>query len=303
MDDTDAEAMLSRAVSLTCGLFAESLDERSTHPSGGSGIFVAPFLVLTASHVLREFFRHTGQPLPKSGAFQTRHGARLFQVDGNREPTLWTASRTWESSWHDMAMLMVYQDGSTRPRDLPTPDWYFPWSVMPPPEGETVRLLGFPGTKPRYVGEDLSIDFKVVPLEAKVTQVFDMRRTRGMYDYPCFEIDVPVEGGFSGGGVFWRGNLCGVVSGGPSWGETTMVSSLWPLSLMSIGESVNKHEPLALYLNNGTIRSGDWMQVRKCISSCARENGTLTAHLMDRFCQCGSRLTPQYDRRKGEEGR
>lgn len=260
---SEPEAMLIRAVSLTCGLFGERPEGmREVHASNGTGIFIAPSLALTATHVLSECFRLTGQPVPRRpGPFTTRHGARLFQADG----ALWNVSHYWCSDWTDMAIVKVHPEGSQAHEGRSAPDWFFPWSIMPPPKGATVRLLGFPDTKAQYIGERLDIRFNVAPLETEVTRVFEMRRTRGMYDYPCFEIGVSVGGGFSGGGVFWDGKLCGIVSGSPSWEETTIVSSLWPLSLLGIGDE--PPQPLGVSLNNQAIKSDDWFKTRSYIAS------------------------------------
>jgi hypothetical protein len=50
--------------------------------------------------------------------------------------------------------------------------------------------------------------------EGLVIDVFEIKRDSGMYSFPCFRIDKPVDPDFSGGPVFWNGRLCRVVSGG-----------------------------------------------------------------------------------------
>lgn len=287
---SEAEAMLVRAVSLACGLFGERAEgEREVHqPSCGSGIFIAPSLVLTATHVLSECFQLTGQPVPpRPGPFTTRHGVRLFQADN----AFWNASNYWCSGWTDMSIVRVQPEGSQAHEGRSAPDWFFPWSIMPPPKGATVRLIGFPATKAEYIGDRLSVRPTLVPLETEVTRVFKMRRTKGMYDYPCFEIRGSVGGGFSGGAVFWDGKLCGIVSGSSSFEETTIVSSLWPLTLLRIGEE--PPQPLAVLLNGGAIKSDDWFHARRFIASREGSDAMWSAYLADSRCDCECRVTPR----------
>jgi hypothetical protein len=127
-------------------------------------------------------------------------------------------------------------------------------------------MLGYPATAARFIGEQLSIDFKCVHLEGTVVQVYEQRRDRGMITFPCFEVDKPVDGGFSGGPVFWNGMLCGLVSSG-SLTESTYVVSLWPMGLMTYEyPGIGGKTSFGNLLDSGTIRSTDWAAVKARIS-------------------------------------
>lgn len=267
MADRDTELLFQRAGSLVCAIVADTIEGERQAYVGGTGIFVAPYLVLTARHVLIDLFKLTGQPEPKRrGNFETQQGIHLFQVNpfGDIEFSGWTADRSWQTSFHDLALVQVHPEDTKTGKIATTPASWLPWSVMPPPEGERVHLLGYPQTKAAYAGGDLRVGLMAVAGEGRVTKVHELRRDRGAYKAPCFEITTEVDHGFSGGGVFWNGDLCGLVWGGIMEGGT-MVSSLWPVTKMGI-DGIGPSTSVGVYLDNGTIPSPDWRAVRDRIA-------------------------------------
>jgi hypothetical protein len=140
-------------------------------------------------------------------------------------------------------------------------------------------MLGYPNAHVEFVGGRLSVDFNCVLKEGTVIQVHVLERDHGMLSFPCFEVDRPVDGGFSGGPVFWNGALCGLVSSG-SLTESTFVASLWPLCLMEYEypEFGGKTSVGAL-LDAAVVRSTDWTAVKPRISKRTDEHGTTFAFI------------------------
>lgn len=236
------ERFIRKVEPLVCGIFAHTDREEGGVNTrvGGSGIFVAPFQVLTARHICRDFAnlvpeqadylqkRTSGYTtLPyRAGLFQ-RHGA-LEQ--GSERFSTWAVRRAWDPGMTDLALIEVVADGGesvTSQYEMPTS---FPeWSLLPPPVGSSVALAGFPSAKVQSNGTGLQFSgpFEAI-YDATVTDVYDIRLARGYCDFPCFAIDQAVDGGFSGGPVFFDNKLCGLVAA--VLNDRTIVSSLWPIS-------------------------------------------------------------------------
>src|SRR5262245_32419178 len=70
---------------------------------GGSGLFIAPFLAVSARHVTRDLLKldWRGEYPLKEGYFETDYTTDLFQVvDLSPEPrhAMWEVNRTWDSA-------------------------------------------------------------------------------------------------------------------------------------------------------------------------------------------------------------
>jgi hypothetical protein len=96
-----------------------------------------------------------------------------------------------------------------------------------------------------------------------------------MYSFPCFRIDKPVNHGFSGGPVFCRGKLCGIISGG--FDDDTYVASLWPLCLLNYKYpdrgALGSERSFADLFDSGELLSEDWPGIKNRISKRYDENG------------------------------
>lgn len=57
------------------------------------------------------------------------------------------------------------------------------------------KRLGTPGM--------LNLDLRLVLQEGEITDVYALQRDAGMFKFPCFGINRPVNHGFSGAPVFW----------------------------------------------------------------------------------------------------
>jgi hypothetical protein len=279
MNDENAKALLVQARRLTCGLMFESAARKTQ--GGGSAIFIAPRLALTARHVMSEGFRLTGEPRSTKldVSIPSEHGIRLIQqsVDGDPPHGLWASDHAWETPLTDISLLKISDARCTSSEALPMPHEFLSWRVFPPPVGEKVRLLGYPLSTGRYDDGELEFTAHVTPIETTVTAIYSPYRDRGMYDFPCFEIDAKVDHGFSGGPVFWEDKLCGILSGG-SFEDRSIVASLWPVCMVPFGDMpVQGHSSVADLLDSGLIRSDDWPTAKKLIGITDHEPGVFRA--------------------------
>src|SRR5437868_3686738 len=108
--DRTLEILLTRASALVLGVFAGKLE--GDHPIvrvGGSGIFVAPFLAVTARHVSRDLLRldwrgdNPGNRglAPATGFFQFPN-----PLDENVH-AIWMVQGRWDTRLTDLSIMQV----------------------------------------------------------------------------------------------------------------------------------------------------------------------------------------------------
>ena len=287
--EREVELLIQRATPLVFGIFSHMNDQggKSVVRVSGSGIFVAPFQALTARHVGRDLLRidpDRFDDLDKRthGYFELPHSLGVFQVleghGGSPRKAFWAVNRVWDPVFTDICFMEVSaHSGEACGMQFGMPTRFFEWSLLPPPRASHVVVLGFPKTEIISV-EPLKFDVKYLMQEGTVTDVFEHKRDRGMYSFPCFCIDKPVDPGFSGGPAFCNGRLCGVVSGGSvAEADLTYVASLWPLCLMEYeypdqGELGRKRAFSELF-ERGVLYSDDWPNLRGRIFKAHDDSG------------------------------
>lgn len=294
----EEEILIQRATPLVFGIFGQAErppDQREVR-FGGSGIFIAPFQTLTARHVNRDLLRVNPERVDD---FQRRirnveendgrlyvdlaHSSALFQARFGRmpRPLIWHVRRCWDSLLTDVSFLEVNAEGNEAAGMEHQMAGFFEWSLLPPPVGARVITLGYPEARIVVHGGILNLDLRLVWQEGEVTDIYDLRRDAGMFKFPCFRINRPVNHGFSGAPVFWDGRLCGIVSGGPD--DSTYVASLWPLCLLAyeypdLGGLVQKQNFSCLF-DSGVLRSPDWPHIRQRIEKRNDEHGRPYAYI------------------------
>src|SRR5713226_2478962 len=273
--DREFELLVNRTTTLLAGIFGFTHDQdgRQIVRVGGSAIFVAPYQALTARHVCRDLFRTEptwSDTLHRKteGYFYLPHGSGMFQVASRRDEiqsVIWSVTRTWDPAVTDICFMEAALDSeASSAKDLSMPTTFFEWALEPPGVDETVIMMGFPRTEITVLDEHWNINITCIAQQAKVIEVHGERRDAGMYSFPCFAVDQPVDPGCSGGPVLWRNRLCGIVSGGSIDGRT-YVASLWPLTLMEyeypdLGALGGKAR-FGDLLERGVIRASDWNSV------------------------------------------
>ncbi len=296
----DTKVLINKATPLVfgvCGQIEGDDGERITRV-GGSGIFIAPFQALTARHVTRELFDtdpmrgddlkrrvREAEDNRRTVYFETPHSPVLYQAMFTTPPRalLWHVRNTWDSSVTDISLMEVFAEGDEAAGMEHEMKEFFEWALIPPPVGAHVIMLGYPLADIKSNNGVMKLDLEYVLQEGEVIDVYDPYRDRGMYSFPCFQINKTVDHGFSGGPVFWEGKLCGIVSGGDGFGDDTYVASLWPLLLMEyqypnsgILGGTRKFRDL---FESGALRSQDWPKIRERVTKRHHEDGKPYAHL------------------------
>lgn len=275
--EIEEQGKLSRYASISTGMYAWTHGVSGKCEQAGSGVFVAPGLVLTAKHLVNGM----GSLDPKWDAAKHETGdfsdpvfdIRLYQAPRFAQPILWYAKGTVvRAKDTDIAVLRAEPDP-----DYPATRWsamhalpaaFVPWRLKPPPEGAEVELYGWP--KPEIVNEGTIHKGPVKWVEQKglVTHVFDSMRDHAWINFPSFRIDRPVEGAFSGGPVFYRGALVGITSisteinpAEPDIIGDTYIASLWPLLLRDF-EFDGRQVTFGDLFDEGVIHALDYVDFR-----------------------------------------
>ena len=123
-----------------------------------------------------------------------------------------------------------------------------PITFDPPPIGAVIRAYGHHNF--RFDGSRLNADGKLEHLELNsersvatgvVKEHYWGGRDRGLYSFPCFEVDAKFEHGMSGGLVTnERGEVCGIVCGSlhassANEDHVSYVTMLWPMLTTPVG--------------------------------------------------------------------
>ena len=242
----------------------------------GSGMFFAGCQGLTARHVVTDM--HNVNPGWADHMRRQAEGFRLLPYWGSASQLVdlkdtsqsadWGLTNIWLNPVTDIAILQLAPIDENAKENLSRMRPLFPkWSLLPPPVGTSVVVCGQPrdcAPNPDCPAETLTYTCR----PAVVVANHELHLDRGMYDFPCFIVDVEVPHGMSGGPVFWGDRLCGLVSGG-FWGQT-VVASLWPVCLTefenpALGQLNAAITFESLFASN-QITAVDWHLVRGRIS-------------------------------------
>lgn len=211
----------------------------------GSCFIVWPHIAITAKHVVEELLRN--DPGIVSGA-PSKYEYWITQVKwggDDHDYVVWTIDSIATSPHSDIAIIWLRGLNDVAVR-------YKEWKVAPvtfdpPPIGATVRALGIHNV--RFDGSRVNAEGKFEHIEVKcersistgtVKQHYWARRDRGMYNFPCLEVDARFEHGMSGGLVIdEHSQVCGIVCGSLPASSTeedhvSYISMLWPMMAIPV---------------------------------------------------------------------
>jgi hypothetical protein len=205
-------------------------------PSGTATV-IAPFVAVTARHVVEDFWKYFETTEIRTGDRQTTFHLRAFQVlDEGAQGAFWNVSRMWLSPHTDVAFLCLTpfspEAGAHVWRSLHL-------NLLPPPIGSTISGFGYHSSSIIVVErteQRTRIEWKDEPTTTmgEVLEIHEARRDAARLHFPCFRTNARFDGGMSGGPVFnQEGQLCGIICsslppGGGSPEHTSYVTTLWP---------------------------------------------------------------------------
>ena len=211
----------------------------------GSCFIASRHMAITAKHVIDELLKHDpGIRVDKPGKYEYW----ILQVrweEDDYDYLLWAIDSIGVSPHSDIAIIWLRAWNKSASQ---CKEWkIFPATFDPPPIGATVRAFGLHNV--RFDGSRMNSEGKFEHIEVKsdrststgtVKQHYWGGRDKGLYNFPCFEVDARFEHGMSGGLVITEDSLvCGIVCGSlpaasPEEEHVSYVTMLWPMMAISV---------------------------------------------------------------------
>jgi hypothetical protein len=189
--------------------FVAVRDDATFWPSG-SGVLIHPGIALTAKHVFEDFSDRLEGETAWHESPNSAFGVQAIQLRTDGPPITWDV---WSASFIAPLDVAVVQ---MAPRTTIASDFLHVSAGLAtrlPSVGDRVQAFGFPRAS---VAFDSALGWRhdAQPQGAvgRITQVYPERRDSAGMPFPCFEMDVQVLGGMSGGPVFHEnGRVCGIL--------------------------------------------------------------------------------------------
>lgn len=217
----------------------------------GTCFIISQNMAMTAKHVLQELLNKDknlakGQP--------SRFEYWIVQVQWNNDEhnyVVWHLDSFSLSPHSDLAVLWL------RPMNDVASDYKF-WKVQqlnlaPPNEGEEVIAFGihnvrFDGSHCNSEGKFEHVQVQTDKSKSKglVRELYWSGRDKGLYNFPCFEIEAEFKSGMSGGFVLnSKSEICGIVCGSlPAYTAGDVPVSyacmLWPMIAIGVNKNIYK---------------------------------------------------------------
>jgi S1-C subfamily serine protease len=193
-----------------------ALDDGEELRPHGSGFFVAPQLILTARHVVEEYWKHkTQQYSVPIGLHKCGFQIVVLNFPGNQAiAAVWAARKIWTSPLTDVAFIHVV------PASKEAEKYAWPGSVricpLPPSVGERIVGFGYPNSSAKLISrrpqQHITWNFRPHTTIGEVTGVFPEKRDSVMLNFPCFQTNARFDGGMSGGPILnSAGELAGMI--------------------------------------------------------------------------------------------
>ncbi len=241
------------------GLVIAGTSERDLIPMG-TGVFCAPFVAITARHVIDEVFRKFEGCDPHRATGKLSFGAQFAHRFGQRLIN-WDIMGYGYSPSIDIAALVLEPAEDMLPHFV----WQLPrFQAVPPKVGEIVTGFGYPRSTHRVAENgEAKIGLRPHTTEGAVVEVHLRRRDTAVLPFPCLHTNAQFDSGMSGGPIFnSEGHICGLISSSmpPSaLGEdhSSYASLIWPMLGLTLSvDPVPPRKPKDEYVLKELVRSG-----------------------------------------------
>lgn len=209
----------------------------------GSAFIIAPYLALTARHVIDEISNHFHGCAVPEVVDHFNFGIHLAVRHPDYGLMKWDVMGYGYSPSIDIVALILEPS-------VPLPEGFSlqtpTLSVKPPSAGDDVWAFGYPGSK-HVLNEDLESKIVIDPHGSKgqILDVHERYRDRVVLPFPCACTDARFDGGMSGGPVFdIEGRVLGVVASGyttegENADQTSYFSLIWPALGLSLDQMLS----------------------------------------------------------------
>ncbi len=243
----------------------------------GTAMVIAPYLALTAKHVIEDFWRRF-EEVPLDGRSPGTFSILACQiVENGKTGQAWSVTKLTLSTFTDIAFLHL-----TNPiGGIPGYEWRgVKLDLAPPPFGS--RIVGFGYHSPsvnvrEHRNSSVEVEWHDSPTTTagEVVEIYPRRRDSSMLPFPCYRTNARFEHGMSGGPIFNdQGLLCGLICSGAET-ETdyySHVTTLWPSMATVVdfdreGFPSGQSYPVLDLARHGFIRAEGWERVALGVNS------------------------------------
>jgi hypothetical protein len=214
----------------------------------GSCFIAWGHMAITAKHVIEDLFRTDPNILRGKPSEYEYWVVQVKWHQNGHEYVVWTIDSIGTSPHSDIAIVWLRALNDTAAKYQRDQEWKAPVITFdPPPIGAEVKAFGlhtvrFEGSR---VGDDGKLQHLQLNFERSISAGLVKRhywegRDRGLYSFPCFEVDARFEHGMSGGLVINDDSqVCGIVCGSLPAAEAhqehiSYVTMLWPMMAIPI---------------------------------------------------------------------
>ncbi len=240
----------------------------------GTGFFIAPYVAVTARHVVEGLWRDLALPWnqdrypTKPRPVEDEFRVRLFQIidpTASWQLATWDVTGTTRAAYTDVAFLNVVPDNEVAER-FRWPQGFLDLQLLPPAAGANVSSVGYPGMVSQYTPgkPGFVVDAKLLVEDGIIIDNYE--QGRGSWRFPHFETTARFRHGMSGAPVVHQGRVCGVVSYASTDERESYAAALWPLLLQETARSVDPRQnnlPFLDLLRNGVLQAPGWRDVEK----------------------------------------
>jgi hypothetical protein len=231
------------SITQVSGVLIAGTNERDLIPMG-TAFLCAPYVALTARHVVDEIFEQFDGCLPTDATGDLSFGVQLGLRFGD-SLVKWDVMAYGYSASIDIAALILEPAN-----ELPTAfEWHLPqFEVLPPTIGDQISAFGYPKSTHRLDTEGLAkIMLNPHTATGEVIEVHYLQRDSALLKFPCLHTNARFDGGMSGGPVFnAAGSICGLITSNmppatPDEEHSSYVSLIWPA--LGLGLTVTPEPP------------------------------------------------------------
>lgn len=252
------------------------IDEYNNAWPSGTAVVVAPWLAMTAKHVVEDYLGKFGATQATNGLDPKFQLLTCLTLEGDRGVIPLFIGRIWYCNSIDIAFFEL----------LPASE--FPlnhiWKVaildlLPPSVGDRVVAFGYSDSSVRDGTNSVDLltwSNKPSTSVGEVLEVHHQSRDSARLHFPCFRTNARFDGGMSGGPVFNdAGLVCGIVcSSIPATleedGHISYASSLWMAMGILVNANCDRHPPGVYYTVHELAEAGilsvkglDCLEVRR----------------------------------------
>ncbi len=200
----------------------------------GTAFWLSSHLAATAKHNIEYIINRFGSPRRRSEIDCSPeidgYNIRLYQIIPGPEYAIWDVDNLTISIDSDIALIHLRLHGYSG-HTAPNGGVNLHVCLLPPRHGSKVVAFGYhssrTATRPNQIG-GYHLDLNDIAQSAAgtVTKIFPRGRDRGMYPFPCFQMNARFDSGMSGGPIFNEyGKLVGIISGSmPEDGDLSAIS-------------------------------------------------------------------------------